>query len=55
MPRIFALRGEVAAAVGWLGELRAMGRGQRAHMVEARKDESFKKVWAAPEFLALFD
>jgi hypothetical protein len=31
-----------------------MGRGQRARLAAARKDESFKKIWAAPEFLALF-
>jgi len=52
--RIFALRGEVSAAVQWLDELRAMGRSQRARLTEARKDESFKKIWAAPEFIALF-
>jgi hypothetical protein len=51
--RVYALRGDAAGAVRWLGQLKAMGTSQRARLAETRKDEAFKKIWDAPGYAAL--
>jgi hypothetical protein len=51
--RCYALAGDAAGCNRLLGELKALGKSQKKRLVEAKKDEAFKKVWADPGFLQL--
>jgi hypothetical protein len=54
LARIHALKGNAQESVVYLRMLRIMGKGQRARLEQARKDDAFKKIADSPEFRAIF-
>jgi hypothetical protein len=53
--KCYAAMGNLAGVVRYLGEVRALGRGQKGRLMAARTDPAFAPVADEPEFQALFE